>query len=425
MVTTYYQATGVPVPNRPALNGASEADVCIIGGGLAGLTTAYQLARSGKAVTLLERDCVASSASGRNGGFVSGGYACRVDAIEDHVGIADTRSLLDLAKEGAEQVRIFARALNMTDVNITPGGLSLRRYESGDALKRYADAMVQKYDYELAAWSREQVRAQLATTRYYQGLYNPHAFHIHPLNYARQLATAVEGRGGKIFEMSDALTCERTATGFNIATAQGSVRAQHVVFAGSSELGHKLCPRLARAVLPIATYVIATEPLGKRLDDLIRFPGCIGDTRRASDYYRRLHDGRLLWGGRITTRRSPPAALAQHMKRDMVAVYPELGDVRIDYCWTGIMGYAVHKMPLIGELEPGIWSATAFGGHGLNTTTMAGTLVAAAIASGDDRWKLFTPFKASWGGGAVGRAGTQCVYWAMQLRDRFDEIFRR
>ena len=109
------------------------------------------------------------------------------------------------------------------------------------------------------------------------------------------------------------------------------------------------------------------------------------------------------------------------LKRDILKVYPQLGEVEIEYSWTGTMGYAVHRMPQIGLLRPGVWIASAFGGQGLNTTAMAGDLIAAAIAENDDRWRLFIPFGMVWAGGMFGRAAAQISYWSMAIRDRIEE----
>jgi len=155
-----------------------------------------------------------------------------------------------------------------------------------------------------------------------------------------------------------------------------------------------------------------TAPLGEKLFDAVRYTGAVADTRRAGDYYRIVADDRLLWGGRITTRIAEPRRLKAQMRRDILRIYPQLDDVRIEYAWAGTMAYAVHKMPQIGELSPGYWLASAFGGHGLNTTAMAGEMIARAIMEGDDRWRLFSPYELVWTGGRLGRATAQMAFWS-------------
>jgi hypothetical protein len=161
------------------------------------------------------------------------------------------------------------------------------------------------------------------------------------------------------------------------------------------------------------------------LFEAVRYTGAVADTRRAGDYYRVIDDDRLLWGGRISTRTSEPRRLKAQIRRDILTVYPQLGDVEIEHAWAGTMAYAVHKMPQIGELAPGYWLASAFGGHGLNTTAMAGEMIARAILDGDDRWRLFSSYELVWAGGAFGRTAAQASFWLMQKRDAFTDWVSR
>jgi gamma-glutamylputrescine oxidase len=162
---------------------------------------------------------------------------------------------------------------------------------------------------------------------------------------------------------------------------------------------------------------MVTEPLGERLEQAIRAPWGVSDDRTAQDYYRPLADGRLLWGGLVSCFKQPPRRLAEVMRRCMLRVYPQLDGVRIETAWDGLMGYARHKMPQIGQLSPGVWYAMGFGGRGMATTTMAGELVAGAIAEGDERYRLFAPFGLGFAGGPLGPAVAQTVYWSYQLKD--------
>jgi gamma-glutamylputrescine oxidase len=265
-----------------------------------------------------------------------------------------------------------------------------------------------------------ETRALLRSKRYFAAQNDRSAFHIHPLKYAHALAFAAKSEGVRIHEGTRALRASRREGIWEVETPQGRVRAQHLVWCVSS-YDRKINSLLGRAVLPVATYIAVTEPLGDRAAAAIAVEAAISDTRRAGDYYRRLPEGRILWGGRITTKVSQPQRLAEMMRRDMVSVYPQLGQPRIDYAWSGLMGYARHRMPIIGQIGEDEWAATAFGGHGLNTTAMAGLLIAEAIALGSDRWRLFSAFGPRWTGGPLGRAGVQLSYWGMQLRDKYEE----
>ena len=179
--------------------------------------------------------------------------------------------------------------------------------------------------------------------------------------------------------------------------------------------------RMTRAILPVSTYVVATEPDTALLDDAIKTKAAVVDTRRAGDYYRRLEDGRLIWGGRISTKVDPPTRMEEKLLGDAYSVYRPLGTLKPAYVWSGLMGYARHKMPLIGQPEKRIWVATAFGGHGLNTTAMAGQLISRAIAEDDDEYKRFERFPFLRAGGPFRRAAVQASYWSMQLRDKIEE----
>src|SRR4029077_9269011 len=270
---------------------------------------------------------------------------------------------------------------------------------------------------DVEAWPTDQVREVLRSGHYFQAAHYPKAFHIHPLNYALGLAADAEKHGARIFQDTQAIGIDPAGVRKRVQTAQGLVRARHVVLAGSTGIG-SVDEEIATTVLPVSTYVAVTAPLGEKLFDAVRYTGAVADTRRAGDYYRIVADDRLLWGGRITTRASEPRRLKTQMRRDILKIYPQLGDVEIAHAWAGTMAYAVHKMPQIGELAPGYWLASAFGGHGLNTTAMAGNMLTQAIVDGDDSWRLFAPFELVWAGGTLGRAAMQIFYWWFDTSER-------
>lgn len=413
---TWYEATVQRGEPRPALTGSTEAEVCVIGGGLAGLTTALELARRGVSVLLLEGKRLAWGASGRNGGFVSNGFAWGVDEIAAKVGLQNAQALYRLSCHGTEYVR---REIAERDpaIKMGEGWLGCIRYDS--AAEKLAEAAAKKRDYGEEKIFRDvaETRALVDTQRYFQSTYDPTAFHMHPLRYALMIADKASAAGARLHEFSVARSVTRENSGHVVRTAKGEVRCRHVVYCVSA-LDRTLHAMTGRAILPVATYVAVTAPLRQ---DVIRTRSAISDSRRAGNYYRLIDEGRLLWGGAITTRVSAPARLAERMKRDMVSVFPQLGDPRIDYAWAGLMGYARHFMPLIGSDGQGQWWATAFGGHGMNTTAMGGILMARAIAAKDDEYRRFLPFTPDWVGGPFGRVGVQAGYWYLQIKDRLDE----
>jgi gamma-glutamylputrescine oxidase len=238
---------------------------------------------------------------------------------------------------------------------------------------------------------------------------------MHPLNYCLGLAKAAAAAGVALHETSPVTQLDLEGSVKRVATDRGEVAAAEVVFCLSGYIGG-LYPPLSRATLPVGTYVMVTEPLGDGLAKAIRAPHAVADNRFAQDYYRPLPEGRILWGGRIRAL-SAPADLKAVMLGDLLKVYPQLSGIRAELAWEGTMGYATHKMPQIGRLKPGVWYCMGFGGHGLCPTTAGGEIVAAAIAEGDDRYRLFAPFGLTYAGGPLGRYVTQLVYWSYEIRD--------
>ena len=419
-IDSHYAATASPLPDLPVFEGRRHAQICVIGGGLAGLTTALELANAGKDVVLLEARRVGWAASGRNGGFVSAGYAQSILEMEERLGLDHARELYRLSVEGLGYVRRLIRQSGRNDILQGHGWLKMIRHGHVAALERRAERMARDYGAMFRFLDRSELAEYVTTGRYHAGMLDMGPIHIHPLNYAGLVAEMADAAGAALFENSRARHVGRKGGEWVVRTAGGQVTAGEIVLATSAYGGPSR--RINSAILPVSTYVVTAR--STRFDEAIRFTGCLGDTRRAGDYYRLVGTGtqrRLLWGGRITTRRSVPSHLGVRLARDIRSVYPQLDDLEVERAWAGLMGYAIHKMPLIGRIGEGLWVATAFGGHGLNTTAMAGRLIARAIASGDDGWRLFEPFAVGWSGGLVGRLATQAEYWRLQMLDRFEE----
>lgn len=418
---TYYVRTLEDRRTRAALSGREEADVAIVGGGLAGLTTALELARAGTKVALLEAESVGFGASGRNGGLVSPAFAGGDEAIRARVGPEAARALHLLSIEGVERLRATIRDLSIDSAGLVPGLFSLRRFDRADDMKAHVAEFADVYGYELAYLDRAALAEHVTSPRYFHAIHDPNAFHIHPLNTARAIAAEVERLGGRIYEGTPATGAALAGPTKRLETAAGRIEAPRVVIATGGYTG-ALVPRLRRAVLPIATYMMATEAAPDLIASAIRTRACMYDDRRAGDYYRLVEGGRrLLWGGRITTRAADPAGIARELRREMLTAYPQLAELRTELSWSGLMGYARHLMPQVGEMAPGVWHITAFGGHGLNTTAIAGKVVAEAILGESDRIAMFAPFGLDWAGGAAGLVAAQLTYWKLQAQDWWRE----
>ncbi|RKF46859.1 FAD-binding oxidoreductase [Paraburkholderia fungorum] len=418
---SFYEASVARSAGRASayapLTGRRSVDVCIMGGGLAGLSTALGLAERGVAdVAVLEAEQVGFGASGRNGGFVFGGYSLDCADLLKTLGPARARELYTLTTDAVDLMRKRIQRYHI-DCDVTDAGVILANWFDEPArLDTQRRLMRDSFGVEWEPVAAAALASQLKTSRYHGGLFERNAFHFHPLKYVLGVADAAANAGVRIHEKSPVVRLERDGAGFLVHTPHGVLEARHVVMAGGG-YARNVYARVERAVLPIATYVIATEPLGARLKDAIDTRAAVYDTRFAFDYYRPLPDTRILWGGRISVRERDPESIARLLRHDLLKVYPQLHDVRIEYAWGGLMSYARHKMPQIGRSADGVWYAVGFGGHGMAPTTVSGELLAAAISGERPVPDAFAAFGLTHAYGALGLAAAQLTYTAMQARD--------
>lgn len=409
---SYFAATAIPMPPRAPLTQDVDVDICVIGGGLAGLTIAYEMARRGWSVAVLERHRVAWNASGRNTGFVLPGFGQSADKIVERVGTDHARELWALSQSGVEYVRQTITESGMEGVDPSDGWLHVSKTDRARAISDEAD-LLRSLGADIEVWPANLVRAKLKSDRYFQAIHFPTAFNIHPLNYAAGLAKLAENAGARIFEGTQALSIDPAGVRKRIVTTNGRVRAARIVLAGNVHLG-ELMPELSQTLIPVQTFVMVTKPLGEALPQAIDYPGSVSDSDWADSHYRIVGGDRLMWCGRMTVWDADARRFGRKLRRDLRRRFPQLTGVEIDYAWGGTLGLPVHRMPQIGELSPGVWLASGFGGHGINTTAMAGNLITRAIIEGDDRWRLFQPFELVWAGGRAGRIVLQSAYWGQR-----------
>lgn len=417
---TYYQATA-PQLDLPALVGDRQAEVAVLGAGFAGLAVARGLQERGIAqVAVLEAHGVGHGASGRNGGFVFGGYSRDPARLLADWGSDTARSLYGLTRDAVALIRQRIERFDIDCDRVEGGAWWVDWFDTARSrrdMAAQARLMADHFGVQWDAMGPSEVREGLATQRYGGALVERDAFHFHPLRYAQGLARAVAGQGGAVHPHSPVLRIERLGNAWLLHTPQGRLRAAQLVVAGGGYL-QRVLPRLERARLPIATYVLATEPLAEHP---VRTPAAVYDNRFAFDYYRRPPDGRLLWGGRISILERHPDRIAHLLKADLLKVYPQLASAHIDFAWGGLMSYATHQMPQLGRLSDGLWFAQAFGGHGVAPTTAAGELLAEAMTREgalDATWARYglTPVF-----GRLGLLGAQAQYSWAELKDAFHE----
>ncbi|KVM99481.1 MULTISPECIES: FAD-binding oxidoreductase [unclassified Burkholderia] len=387
---SYYAATVNDTTRHPPLEGTIDADVCVIGAGLTGVSAALNLAERGHSVAVVEASKVGWAASGRNGGQLIGGFACGIDAFEPYLNADEIRLIWDMGLETLSIVkeRIAKHAI---DCALMPGYLTAaNKPRDVDALRRSRDEAARRFGYKRLRYVERDALAQyVQSSRYLGGLFDPDSGHLHPLNYTLGLARAAVESGARIYEDSAVTRIANEAGGHVVSTARGAVRAKFVVLACNAFLG-ALAPALSRKIMPVGTYVIATEPLGEaRAHALMPAQAAICDSRFALDYFRPTPDTRLLWGGKVSYSTLEPRDLADAMRRDMLKTFPQLADAKVDHAWGGFVDITMNRAPHFGRLSPTVYFAQGFSGHGVNTTGLAGKLIAEAIDGQAARFDVF------------------------------------
>lgn len=409
------------MPARPALAGRLEAETCIVGGGLAGLSVALSLAERGRASVLLEAGRIGDGASGRNGGMASAGFTRGRDFIIARAGrtAADAlyRSSLDGLALLRRRIERHAIACGVVEGVVEASW----RHDAGELARAAAPLLAQGARLEI--WPQARLREAYRSPRYRAGLLDLDGFHLDPLALCRGLADAAEAMGAVLHEGSPVAALTPQPGGWRIRAAGGEVTARQVILCTSADRP-ALTPALDRAVLPIRSHIVVTKPLGPRLTEAVTAPHAVYDDRLATGYYRPLPEGRLLWGGRVDAL-GGPRSIEAALRRDLAFVFPQLADVPFAAAWSGAMGFVRHRMPVVRPLTDGLWVATGFGGHGLNTTTLAGELVASAIVEGDRRWRLLDAFALPWNGGPLGPLAAHAFYRTFQLRDAIGHCLTR
>lgn len=376
----YYQDTCREQVDAPALRDNHRASVVVIGGGLAGVCTALGLAERGvRDVLLLEANEIGYGASGRNGGFVFGGYSLGAQGLIDRLGLERARTLYQATVDGIELLRKRIKRYRIDCEPSESGVLLANWFRDPAILHKQRQLMADAFGVDWQLLDQQQLAKRVSSPRYSGALYEPQAFHVQPLAMVRGLARAASELGVRIHQHSPVIGMTRGKDGTRVLGLEFDVQAERIVVAGGGYLQGHFQP-LQRAMLPIATYVMVTEPLGDRLDQCLHTASAIYDTRFAFDYYRPLADTRILWGGRISIRNRSADALARILARDMGRVFPQLGATKVDSAWSGAMGYSRHEMPQIGSLRDDLWYAQSFGGHGLVPTTVAGETLAGCLA---------------------------------------------
>ncbi|GGO76670.1 hypothetical protein GCM10011348_04430 [Marinobacterium nitratireducens] len=417
--SSYYAASANDTRLRPALTGHESADVCVIGAGFTGLSSALHLAQKGYRVRVLEANRIGFGASGRNGGQIVHSYSRDLDFIEQHYGSDTARAMGQMAFEGGRVIRDFVARYDI-QCDLKDGGIFAactdKQMRELEAKKRLWEAHGHE---QLELLDETGIRGRVGTNRYVGGLIDHSGGHFHPLNLVLGEAAALESLGGVIYEDS---AVERVEEGDKVRlhTANGSVTADFVVVAGNAYLGG-LIPQLASRSMPCGTQVITTEPLSPETQrSLLPRDNCVEDCNYLLDYFRLSGDGRLIYGGGVTYGARDPSRIEDLIRPNMLKTFPELQGVKVDYAWTGNFLLTLMRLPQFGRIGSNIYYAQGYSGHGIASTHLAGRLISEAISGQAERFDVFAglpqmPFP----GGRMFRVPlTAMGAWFYSLRDR-------
>ncbi len=389
---SYYAATAQRELDHPPLSDSTSCDVAIVGGGLAGLSAALELRRQGLDVLLLEAQQIGFGASGRNGGQAIHGLACEQDVIEAQLGLDDAKQVWAMSLEALDLIRQRI-AEHHIDCDWQAGYLGLATTAAkGRALAEWADRIEQVYGYPLTRVSPGDVQQWIASPRFHSGIHDPRSGHLHPLKYTLGLARAAAEAGVRLHENTPVTALQAGDTPV-LHTASGTVRARQVLLAGNVYL-QGLAPTLAARIMPVGTYIACSAALDPaRAQALIPSRSAVCDTNFVLDYFRPTADHRMLYGGRVSYSTVTPSDLADSMRRRMVATFPQLADVPVQYAWGGFVDITMNRAPDFGRLPGHVYYLQGFSGHGLALTGLAGRLVAEAIAGDAHRFDVFARLK--------------------------------
>ena len=387
-IDSWYAASAKQQLAFPPLAGAQSADVCIIGGGYTGLSTAIHLRKRGYSVILLEANKLGWGASGRNGGHVGTGQRADQETLESMVGLEHAKALWQLGLEAVDTVRELVSEHNI-DCDLRQGNLHVANKPKEVAwLQEEVEHMQKVYGYDQLSFVPGEQLAELTSGQgFHAGVVDQGCYHLHPLNYALGLAKAASELGATLCEDSRVLGYTEGEKVL-VKTNSGEVSANFVVLACNGYL-ERLEPRTAGRIMPINNYMLATEPLGEDLARrLIRDDSSMSDSLFVINYWKLSADHRLLFGGGESYTRRFPADIGAFVRKYMLRIYPELENTRIDYGWGGTLAITMNRMPDFGSLSPQVFYAHGYSGHGVPIATLAGKLLAEAISGTAERFDV-------------------------------------
>ncbi|OCI96728.1 oxidoreductase [Rhizobium sp. AC27/96] len=417
---SFYQATVGPRPSYPRLDGSRRADVAIIGGGYTGLQAAYNLAKGGVDVVLIDGNRFGDGASGRNGGQLGTGQRSWPEEIEEKIGYERSKALFDLAEDAKRHLLDFATEHGI-DIDFLPGQMNVTHKQSyKQAYIDNAEIAAARYGYpHVKFMDRAETQERLGSEFYLYGVRDMGTGHIHPMKLLIGLARVAVEAGASLYEMTKAKAFRQSEGKTIIETDGGEITADRVLIACNGYIDN-LEPVTASHVMPIRSFIGATEPLD-RFPTVLPGNEAVADSRFVVRYFRKSKDGRLLFGGREAYTADNPRDITQHIRRQIAEIYPALADINIDYAWGGSVGITMPRQPFVREIMPGVTSIGGYSGHGVMLSNYCGKLYAKTVLGNADELHLFKELNVPpFPGGARMRA--PLLFLALSwfaLRDRF------
>jgi gamma-glutamylputrescine oxidase len=377
---SWYRDSAETPKGSPSLQGVVEADVCIVGAGVTGLSAAIELRQLGLSVVVIEAKTIGFGASGRNGGHVAVGQRRGQKVLEDWYGLAKAQALW---KVGLESVSLVEGLISQFQIEceLKRGSLFLAASPRlSDALKAEVEHLQQHYQHDSVSYlSRSEVRVETSAQGVADGIKETRALHLHPLKYVQGLAAAAKALGAVIYENTPAQSIDRQSSRVIVKTPNGNVSAHQLILACNAYLD-QLNPKIGSSIMPINNFMIATEPLDRdTADSITRSDLALSDSQFVVNYWKLSADNRLLFGGGETYRERFPSDMEKLVRPYLLKRYPQLAHTQITHAWGGRLAITRNRLPHVGHLDEQIYFAQGFSGHGLSMGTYSGCAIAKAI----------------------------------------------
>ena len=389
---SFYRSSVEDLNSQDQLTSDIDVDICIIGGGLTGISSAINLSKKGYSVILCEARKIGWGASGRNGGQLGIGMRKDQFTIEKKLGLKHAKELWSLGLEAVEDVKNLIKE-NEIDCHLVNGVMSTACFEKDiDEYKFEIEHMAKNYDFEgYQFFNKEKIREEINSKMYLAGLLNSGSYHLNPLKLTIGLAKVAQKNNVKIFENTPIEKIREEGDSVRVISKKGLIRANQVVVACNGYLDSILGSKKNKFI-PINNYVVATEPLGeKRAREIIKNNYAVSDTRFIIDYYRFSEDWRMIFGGGETFTSNFVKNATSFVSKRMIKVFPQLQNVKIDYSWGGTLAITVNRLPHFGTLMNNKVSyAFGYSGHGLALSVLAGKLIGENIHGDHERFKFFS-----------------------------------